>query len=193
MQIVSAVKQSIALPGHHAPAAGFEAPFEMLSACHERVERSLALMTRLQQHILSHGQDDSARQAARDVMRYFDLAAPLHHQDEELHVFPPLLTGNDPRIRETVQRLMADHRQMEAAWSTARLALAGVVESSPQSWSPLTPEQTKALAKFAALYGRHIEDEEHLVYPAAQAGLSTAALQAMSEDMMARRGVKIKT
>ncbi len=193
MQIVSTGKQSIALPGHHAPAAGFEAPFEMLSACHERVERSLALMTRLQQHLLSHGLDDSARQAAGDVMRYFDLAAPLHHRDEELHVFPPLLTGNDPRIRETVQRLMADHRQMETAWSTARLALAGVVESSPQAWSPLTPEQTQALAKFAALYGRHIEDEEHLVYPAAQAGLSTAARQAMSEDMMARRGVKIKT
>jgi len=192
-QIVSAVKPPVALPGYHAPAVGFEAPFEMLSACHERVERSLALMTRLQQHLLSQGLDESARQAARDVMRYFDLAAPLHHQDEELHVFPPLLAGSDSRIRETVQRLMADHRQMETAWSAARLALAGVAESSPQAWSPLTPEQTQTLDKFASLYGRHIEDEEHLIYPAARTGLSTGALQSMSEDMMARRGVKIKT
>jgi len=193
MQIVSAAKHSIGLPGHNAPAAGFEAPFEMLSACHERVERSLALMARLQQHLLSHGLDDSARQAARDVMRYFDLAAPHHHQDEELHVFPPLMAGSNPGIRETVRRLMTDHRQMETAWSAARLTLAGVVESSPQAWSPLTPEQTQTLEQFASLYGRHIEEEEHLIYPAAQAGLSTGALQAMSEDMMARRGVKIKT
>ena len=31
------------LPGHSAPAAGFEEPFEMLATCHERVERMLAL------------------------------------------------------------------------------------------------------------------------------------------------------
>lgn len=193
MQIVSAVKHSATLPGYHAPAAGFEAPFEMLSACHERVDRSLGLMARLQQHLLSHGLDDSARQAARDVMRYFDLAAPLHHQDEELHVFPPLLAGSDPGIQETVQRLMADHRQMEIAWSAARLNLACVVESSPQAWSPLTSEQTRTLNKFASLYGRHIEDEEHLIYPAARARLPTGALQAMSEDMMARRGMPNKS
>jgi hemerythrin-like domain-containing protein len=190
---ISSMKHSVALPGHHAPAAGFEAPFDMLTACHERVQRTLALMSRLQQHVLTHGQDESARQAARDVMRYFDLAAPLHHQDEELHVFPPLMAGNDPALRAVVERLMADHRKMETAWSAARMALAGVAESSPQAWLPLTPEQTRALDQFASLYNRHIEDEEHLVYPAAQAGLSVSALQAMSGDMMARRGVKIKT
>ena len=38
------------LPGHSAPAAGFEEPFEMLATCHERVERMLALQVKLQQH-----------------------------------------------------------------------------------------------------------------------------------------------
>jgi hypothetical protein len=66
----------ISPPGHRAPSAGFEAPFEILAACHERVERMLALIQRLQQHLQDTGCDDSARQAARDVMRYFDLAAP---------------------------------------------------------------------------------------------------------------------
>lgn len=32
-------------------------------------------------------------------MRYFGLAAPLHHQDEELHLFPPLLAGPDAALR----------------------------------------------------------------------------------------------
>ncbi len=91
-----------------APAAGFEQPFEMLEACHERVQRMLALLGRLREHLASHGADEQARQAARDVMRYFDQAAPEHHRDEELHVFPPLLAQNDPKVAAVVVRLQQD-------------------------------------------------------------------------------------
>jgi Hemerythrin HHE cation binding domain len=68
----------------------------MLATCHERVRRMLTLQAKLQQQLLDQGCDEPARQAARDVMRYFDIAAPLHHQDEELHVFPPLAAGPEP-------------------------------------------------------------------------------------------------
>lgn len=179
----------IMLPGHSAPAAGFEAPFEMLATCHERVERMLKLQARLQQHLLDKGCDDAARQAARDVMRYFDLAAPLHHQDEELHVFPALLAGPDAALRALVTRLIQDHRQMEVAWQEARRVLAVIAESGEQGWAALTPAQTADLNRFAALYGQHLDDEDRVVYPAAQATLSAGAVQAMSEDMMQRRGV----
>ena len=40
-------RAAAALPGLHAPAAGFDAPFALLDACHERVRRSLALLERL--------------------------------------------------------------------------------------------------------------------------------------------------
>lgn len=177
----------VMLPGHSAPAAGFEAPFEMLAACHERIERTLKLQARLRQHLLDKGCDESARQAARDVMRYFDIAAPLHHQDEELHVFPALLSGPDAALRELVARLVQDHRRMEAAWADARRVLMAIAEDP--GWTPLTPEQAGALARFAAMYRQHLDDEEGVAYPAAQAVLSAQALQAMSEDMMRRRGV----
>ena len=85
----------VALPGLRSPSAGFDQPFEMLGACHERVQRTLDLLQRLQTYLAEQGVDDSARQAARDVLRYFDIAAPLHHQDEERHVFPPLLAQGD--------------------------------------------------------------------------------------------------
>ncbi|MEO5606294.1 MAG: hemerythrin domain-containing protein [Polaromonas sp.] len=179
----------VMMPGHSAPAAGFEEPFEMLATCHDRVERMLALQARLCQHLLAKGCDDQARQAARDVMRYFDIAAPLHHQDEELHVFPPLLAGLDATLRERVQRLMQDHRQMETAWANARRTLAAVADGATEGWTPLEPAQLDALAQFAGLYRRHLDDENTFVYPAAQAALSPAAVQAMSEDMMQRRGV----
>jgi len=186
--VLRRVVPAVALPGLHTPGAGFEAPFEMLAACHERVERMLALLTRLQQHLLASGCDDSARRAASDVMRYFDLAAPLHHADEELHVFPPLLAGTDAGLRGLVQRLLQDHRAMELAWPAARCILAAVADGLTTGWTPLLAEQTAALQAFTALYQRHLAEEDGLAYPAAQRVLSAVALQAMGRDMMQRRG-----
>ena len=103
----------VALPGMHTPGAGFDEPFAMLDACHDRVRRSLDLLERLRAYLQDKGCDDSARQAARDVLRYFDIAAPLHHEDEELHVFPPLLAqGGDERLAALVRQLQRDHVRM---------------------------------------------------------------------------------
>ena len=193
--MVSSVRPTgrlVMLPGHHAPAAGLEAPFEMLAACHDRVERMLGLQKKLQLHLLAKGCDEPARQAARDVMRYFDLAAPLHHQDEELHVFPPLLAGVDTALRELVEQLMQDHRQMEAGWLEARRALQAIADSPGSGGAPLTLEQNEALDQFAALYRRHLDNENRIVYPAAESLLPPGAIRAMSEDMMQRRGVAPK-
>lgn len=181
---------SITLPGHRAPAAGFEAPFEMLGACHERVERMLALLARLQQHVLARGWDESVASAARDVMRYFDLAAPLHHEDEERHVFPPLLAGDDAVLRRVVQRLQQDHLDMEAAWMAARAVLASVTQSPPPSWAHFSEPEEATLIGFTRLYDRHLHDEDGLVYPAAQTCMAPEALQVMSADMMLRRGLQ---
>ncbi|MGQ2923568.1 hemerythrin domain-containing protein [Hydrogenophaga sp. ANAO-22] len=181
---------AIMLPGHRAPAAGFEAPFEMLGACHERVERMLALLAKLQQHVLVNGWDESVASAARDVMRYFDLAAPLHHEDEELHVFPPLLAGDDAMLRRVVQRLQQDHRDMEAVWVEARAALASVTQAPPLGWTHFSPPEEATLIGFTRLYDRHLSEEDGLVYPAAQTSLSPDVLRAMSADMMRRRGLQ---
>ncbi|MEJ8815283.1 hypothetical protein WKW77_29760 [Variovorax ureilyticus] len=65
-------------------AAGSEQPFSMMEACHERLQRTLGLLERLCAHVARQGADEQARRAARDVMRYFDKAAPQHHLDEEM-------------------------------------------------------------------------------------------------------------
>ena len=105
------------LPGLHSPAVGFEQPFEMLHACHDRVQRMLGLLQRLRAYLQERPCDDVARQAARDVMRYFDQAAPLHHEDEELHVFPPLLAQGSPELVALVRQLQRDHVCMAADWA----------------------------------------------------------------------------
>jgi hemerythrin-like domain-containing protein len=179
----------ISQPGQAAPAAGFEAPFEMLSACHERVERMLRLINRLQEHLQSNGLDDQVRQAAGDVMRYFDLAAPLHHEDEERHVFPPLMCSADAAVKALVLRLIQDHRQMEVAWPGARSVLLALADHDKTPLVELSVWQKTALNDFARLYRQHLNDEDQVIYPAAQAQLSPEALASMSADMMARRGL----
>lgn len=181
------------LPGFNSPAAGFDQPFELLSACHERVQRTLNLLGRLQNHLRDHGCDEQARSAAQDVLRYFDIAAPLHHEDEELHVFPPLMESGSEGTKGLVRVLQDDHLIMESKWQLARTVLLGVVRATPQTWQELTPAQSAALGSFTALYQDHIRNEEQLVYPAALAQLQPDALKAMGEDMMRRRGATPST
>jgi hemerythrin-like domain-containing protein len=169
--------------------AGFEQPFEMLEACHERVHRTLDLLHRLREHIILHGADEQARQAARDVMRYFDLAAPEHHRDEELHVFPALIARCDTHIHALVARLRDEHLQMESRWKGARSVLAAIADGAR---SQLSPVDEARLDAFAGLYAGHIQAEEEIAYPAARTLMVGEPLQAMARDMMARRGLALE-
>ncbi len=174
---------------HPTPGAGFESPFEMLAACHERVARMLGLLQRLQAHLQTTGHADTpAAEAARDVMRYFDLAAPHHHQDEERHIFPALRDTADPALIALAETLQADHHLMHEAWQALRPTLA---ELSQGNW-PVAAAATvfKQWQAFQVLYQAHARREDELAYPAAQACLGAAQRQAMGEEMARRRGVR---
>lgn len=180
---------SAALPGFSAPAASFDEPFAMLSGCHERVERTLRLLARLVEHVAAKGSDAQAQSAANDVLRYFDIAAPRHHEDEELHVFPLLLTQTDAAhfaLGEHVRRMQADHVQMGAVWAELRPLLQAVAAGvSPP------PSLGDCADRFAALYASHIDTEERLLYPAAAGLIAPEALQRMSDDMRRRRAAPV--
>ena len=174
-----------ALPGFGAPAVGFDTPVEMLQACHERVQRTLALLQKLVDYLHDHACDDSARQAARDVLRYFDMAAPRHHEDEELHVFPLLLERGDAAVVAQVQQLQRDHDAMGQHWQDARVRLRALADGGVDAFSA---DDEAAFARFAAGYAEHIRSEEEVVYPAASVLLDAAALQRMGSEMRQRRG-----
>lgn len=172
------------LPGFETPAVGFEQPFEMLEACHERVQRSLALLRRLVDHVDANGHDAQSRAAARDVLRYFDIAAPHHHEDEERHVFPRLLASGDAALAPLVRRLQDEHRRMAALWARLRVPLQGWTGEQP---GPLDASLRRDLDAFLAIYDDHIAAEEAEAYPAARRAIDAAALAAMGAEMSARR------
>jgi hemerythrin-like domain-containing protein len=164
----------------------FEEPFEMLLACHDRVERMLTLLGKLRAHLLEFGADDQARQAARDVMRYFDKAGPQHHRDEELHVFPALVGTQDVELIRLVARLQMDHHEMASRWRVASSLLEEVESGKRTRFNDADDE---ILESFARLYKEHMRAEEEVVFPKASAEMDSERLKVMSRDMMSRRGV----
>ncbi|HET7527943.1 MAG TPA: hemerythrin domain-containing protein [Burkholderiaceae bacterium] len=178
---------SVSLPGVRSPGVGFEQPFAMLQACHERVARSLDLLQRLLEHLERVGHDDQARAAAHDVWRYFEFAAPAHHIDEERHVLPLLLRSGDQGLIGVARRLQADHDALDAVWRQLGPLLRQVHES-PVALDAATVELLHAeAAAFVAIHERHLPLEDDVAFPAAQSRLQPPQLQAMGDEMQRRR------
>lgn len=163
---------------HAGPAVGFEQPFEMLAACHDRVRRSLDLLKRLHAHVQAHGVDAQAKGAAADVLRYFDIAGPAHHEDEERHVLPRLRTAG---LDELADRLQADHVDMHRLWALLR----GPLRAWQQGQE--SPLDADLLLSYTSLYANHMAREEEVAFPIARSGLEERALQKMGDEMAARR------
>ena len=178
---------SISLPGHRAPVVGFEAPLEMLSACHSRIELQCSTLRRLVPHLARHGADEQVRVAAFSVIRYFDTAAVHHHADEEQDLFPALIdamAGSDPVcLRELTASLAAEHRELEARWQRVRAVLERVGAGDRVS---LESEDVEVLVR---LYERHIEREESELLPMAARLLSDEDLDRVGRAMRERRGI----
>jgi hemerythrin-like domain-containing protein len=178
----------LAIPGFSAPAAGFEAPLEMLSACHGRVERQCQTLLRLTPHLAANGPDQAAREAAQNVLRYFDTSARHHHADEEEDLFPALLqavpAGELASVRELIAALQAQHRELEQLWGALRLKLEGVQRGT------LSELDAGEVERMAALYRSHIAREEAELLPLAARILATAQLDGVGRAMRLRRGIK---
>lgn len=169
---------------HAAPSAGFDEPFDMLAACHERVERMLTLLERLAAHLPDHGCDAQAVAAARDVMRYFDLAAPAHHEDEERHVLPALRAAGDDAFAAQLEQ---EHREMQRRWVELRRNLAEVVKGT---WVGTGAADFATWHRFAELYRGHAAAEDAHAFPTARNALDAEQQRAMGEEMASRRGLR---
>jgi hemerythrin-like domain-containing protein len=173
--------------GFNVPAAGTEAPLEMLAACHGRIVHQCATLQRLAAHLPIHGADEQARSAAGNVMRYFDTAARHHHEDEEADLFPALLesmAGSDAVcLRELTEGLAREHRQFEAMWRGLRSALQRISDGED-----VVLDATSVTA-FTAAYARHIEREESELLPMATRLLDDAQIETIGSAMRKRRGI----
>lgn len=166
----------------------FDSPIELLETCHEKVRRFTNLMLKLEAHVLKRGVDDNAREAAQSIMRYFTVAAPLHHQDEEDDLFPALRTLSPdalgPALHQalsrSLERLEAEHQTLDRLWSVSSRWLEKI-ERGENHPAP------GILGEFVKKYQRHAAQEEAEIYPHA-ALLSQETLRAIGLKMAQRRG-----
>jgi hemerythrin-like domain-containing protein len=172
------------------PAAGFDQPLELWLACHDRVRRMTGLLERLREHLDIMGNDDAARVTATTIRRYFDEAAPRHHEDEEVDLFPLLrrvLPDKAPeRAREVehaLARLEADHASLGRIWQQVRATLQAIERGERVALDAAT------VREFADGYRGHCEVEDTVVADALRLCLGDADLDTLGQAMAERRGV----
>jgi pyridoxamine 5'-phosphate oxidase len=166
-------------------APSFDEPLEMLAACHERIAAQLVTLERLVPHLAERGADADARSAAQAVLRYFDTAGMLHHEDEDRDLFPVLraraAAQGRAAIAAAVEELEREHETIESQWRRLRGRLLAIREGQAR----LDGEE---VARFAWLQRRHIDRETWALLPFAREALDAAERAALGRRMAARRG-----
>lgn len=164
------------------PAASFDDPIALLMACHDRVRHYATLTLRLAEHLPVHGADARAREAAKSIVRYFDVAAPLHHQDEEEDLFPLLAERGDDALRKLAGVTMfAEHVELAQLWQQVRARLVAIA-AGESSELPLDLAHD-----FSQRYPAHAQVEDDQIYPHAASLLSADELIELGKRMAARR------
>lgn len=161
-------------------------PFDVLDACHQQIAQAVQQLQVLIDHVQDEGVDGKAQALARDVFQFFMTTARQHHQDEEKHIFPPLLASGDDELIQHTLRLQQDHGWIEEDW----LELAPQIEAIAAGYSWYNIDQlAHSIPLFAALYADHMALEESLVYPEAKARMASWDLYGMGREMAERRRV----
>ena len=168
-------------------APDFGQPIAVLKHCHDRIRKQLATLQNLLAHLPQHGADDQARQAAQAVLKYFNNAAHLHHEDEEHNLLPMLdATARDADaavLQEMMPRILEQHRQMDADWLIIKSQLDKIATGTDTALSASTVE------KFVADYTAHMEQEEQNIAPMAKRIFSPVQMRELGDAMQARRGI----
>ncbi len=168
-------------------APGFDQPIAVLKHCHDRIRKQLATLEKLLPHLAAHGADEQARQAAAAVIKYFDQAAPLHHDDEEHNLLPMLQAtaqGDDAALLAQLgPGIVAQHSQMDAMWQTLHEQLRMIADGAE---SVLWGHDVRA---FAQAYRSHMEVEEGNIAPMAMRLFSPAQMAELGQAMQQRRGI----
>lgn len=168
-------------------APDFSQPIAVLKHCHGRIRKQLATLEKLLAHLPAHGADEQARQAASAVLRYFDKAAHLHHDDEEQDLIPMLhavAQGEDAAILQALApTILQDHKDMDAMWQDLHEQLTAIAEGSGTALNAAT------VARFVASYTAHMEREEGTMAPMALRLFSPEQMARLGQSMQLRRGL----
>jgi pyridoxamine 5'-phosphate oxidase len=170
------------------PAPDFDQPVAVLKHCHGRIRKQLETLEKLLPHLQAQGADEQARQAAQAVLKYFDKAAHLHHDDEEQDLIPMLHATAQGEDAATLQALaptiLQDHKDMDAMWQDLHEQLSAVADGSGSRLVDAT------VGRFVQSYRSHMEREESTMAPMAMRLFSPEQMAQLGQAMRRRRGIE---
>lgn len=171
--------------GPGGPSASPDDPIGWIEACHARIESRLATLGRLAAHHAGHGADAALGRAIDGIARYFDAAAPDHHADEDVDLFPRLrrhaLERGAAEVLAALDEAGAGHDPLEAAWIALRADLLAVDDD--RGPDPVS------IASFTAAYREHIQLESDIIMAAARDWLGADECREIGAAMARRRGI----
>ena len=144
----------------------FAEPIEMLYACHGKVRRFCEQVGMLDGYIAEHGRNDIVLQAVRQIGQYFNVAAPLHHQDEEEDYFP-LLLQYAPQAKADVDELLRQHGLLHDNWAAVAAEFEKI--AADEHYRP----DAAAFKRFTDGYAVHLALEEGLFGQGKHSGRQT--------------------
>ncbi|MTV37430.1 pyridoxamine 5'-phosphate oxidase [Duganella radicis] len=168
-------------------APDFSQPIAVLKHCHDRIRKQLTTLQNLLAHLPKHGADADAQRAAQAVLKYFNNAAHLHHEDEEQNLLPMLhATARDADaalLAELTPGILAGHQQMDRDWSIIKSQLEQIANGAGSALS------ASDVARFCDTYAAHMVVEESHIAPMAKRLFSAEQMAQLGSAMQVRRGI----
>jgi hemerythrin-like domain-containing protein len=157
---------------NEASTSDLHAPIRQFSGSHDSILTGLRDLAELPALALAMEQ---ARSKATALLDLFDRVVRAHHVDEEQELFVSVQRScSDAReatqVQAMVDRLTAEHREIEALWKQVRPAVQHVAAGKVHG-----PAFTGDVDRLVRLYGQHAHFEEEVFLPLADTILSRNA------------------
>lgn len=163
----------------------FSDPLGLLSDCHRRIERFLAVLVKVSERANGRALDPEEHAAFANALEYFRNSAPKHTADEEDSLFPRLRAQASldylAELESDHQAADRDHRRVD---TLGRLWL----NEGPIA-AEAAQELQDALDRLSRMYARHITVEDQELFPLAARLLPADELADVGREMASRRGV----
>lgn len=163
----------------------FSNPLGLLSDCHRRIEKFLAVLIKVSDRAQGRALDPEERTALTNALEYFRNSAPKHTADEEDSLFPRLRAQTS---LDYLTELETDHHAADRDHQ--------LVDALGRRWlneGPLPAQQShdlkEALARLSHMYAHHIAVEDHELFPLAARLLPADQLAEVGLEMAKRRKV----
>lgn len=166
----------------NAQPATWAQPIEMLFVCHGRVKNFCRQLEILPNYLAENGIDQAVKNDVKQIITYFNVAAPLHHEDEESDFFPTLLCYA-PEAKANILQLEAEHIGIHKIWAQLSVQLQELIDEKRAAISQ------NLLDEYRAAYDRHIALEEPL-FELGQQRIPADVLTAMGKIMAERRKIR---